>query len=315
MTVVTKTRTTGEISEQEILLINFIIYMQKRGLAESTIERRHRHLQVLAKRGANLLDIESVKKKISEQDWVGKSKNRAVDTYTDFLKMLGKTWDKPRYKEVEKLPFIPTEKEINDLIAVSNHRLATFLTVLKTTGARAGEAHNLRYQDVDFERNTINIRPEKGSKPRIIKMQNKLANMLLEIKRKNQPDTSRFFPLKMKSLRKAYYNTRKKQAWKLKNSRLKKITFHTFRHWKATTLYHKTKDIVYVQQFLGHRSINNTLKYIQLSEALFKDSGEYTCKIAKNHEEAIKLIEVGYTKVDEFDGLHLYRKPKVMGAG
>ena len=119
----------------------------------------------------------------------------------------------------------------------------------------------------------------------------------------------------MKSLRKSYQNTRKKQVWKLKNPRLKKITFRTFRHWKIITLYHQTKDIVYVQQFLGHRSINNTLKYIQLSEALFEDTGEFICKIARNHEEAITLIEVGYIKVDEFEWLHLYRKLKAMGAG
>jgi len=47
-----------------------------------------------------------------------------------------------------------------------------------------------------------------------------------------------------------------------------------------------------------------------VSEALFEDSGEYVCKIARNHEETIKLIEVGYTKVDDFEGLYLYCRLK-----
>jgi hypothetical protein len=92
-----KVGATGNISDTEKLLVEFIFHMKKRGLAESTIERRNRHLKVLAKRGADLLDPESVKLKISEQDWVGKSKNRACDTYNDFLKMLGKEWEKPKF--------------------------------------------------------------------------------------------------------------------------------------------------------------------------------------------------------------------------
>jgi len=39
------------------------------------------------------------------------------------------------------------------------------------------------------------------------------------------------------------------------NSRLLQITFHTFRHWKATMEYYKTKDILYVMHLLGHKNI------------------------------------------------------------
>jgi hypothetical protein len=75
-------------------------------------------------------------------------------------------------------------------------------------------------------------------------------------------------------------------------------------------LYHQIKDIVRVQQFLGHRTINHTLKYIQLAEALFHDVSSFDVKTATTPEEAIALLEVGFQKSDEFDGLHLYRKPK-----
>ncbi|NIO36078.1 tyrosine-type recombinase/integrase, partial [Candidatus Bathyarchaeota archaeon] len=46
---------------------------------------------------------------------------------------------------------------------------------------------------------------------------------------------------------------RERVAKKLNNPRLKRITFHTIRHWKATAEYHKTKDIIHVQQLLGHK--------------------------------------------------------------
>jgi len=64
-------------------------------------------------------------------------------------------------------------------------------------------------------------------------------------------------------------------ARKLQNPRLKQIHFHTFRHWKvehgcSTTI----KDILFVMNFLGHRNIQNTLIYIQLEEAIFKDQND-----------------------------------------
>jgi len=36
------------------------------------------------------------------------------------------------------------------------------------------------------------------------------------------------------------------------------IHFHTFRHWKATMEYYKTKAILHVMKVLGHKNINNT---------------------------------------------------------
>jgi hypothetical protein len=64
-------------------------------------------------------------------------------------------------------------------------------------------------------------------------------------------------------------------------------------------------------QFLGHRSIKNTLKYIQISEAIFqKENEEFTCKVATTIKEAKTLIEAGFTYVCELDGAKLFRKRK-----
>jgi integrase len=48
---------------------------------------------------------------------------------------------------------------------------------------------------------------------------------------------------------------RKRIAKKLNNPRLMKIMLHTFRHWKATMEYPKTKDIIHVKEILGHKNI------------------------------------------------------------
>jgi hypothetical protein len=44
-------------------------------------------------------------------------------------------FEPPRYVRVETLPFIPLEREIDDLIAGVNSKTATFLQLIKETGA------------------------------------------------------------------------------------------------------------------------------------------------------------------------------------
>ncbi|TMI14781.1 hypothetical protein E6H33_07430 [Candidatus Bathyarchaeota archaeon] len=43
-----------------------------------------------------------------------------------------------------------------------------------------------------------------------------------------------------------------------------KIGFKTLRRWKASTLYHQTRDILLVMRTLGHKDIRNTLVYTHL---------------------------------------------------
>jgi integrase len=113
----------------------------------------------------------------------------------------------------------------------------------------------------------------------------------------------------LRNRRRLYQKQRSYLARKLENSRLKEIKFHTFRHWKATTLYHQTKDLLFVQRFLGHRSIKNTLKYIQLDEALFsEEDDQFVCKAASTVKDAMELIELGFQHVCDYDGVKLFKK-------
>jgi len=96
----------------------------------------------------------------------------------------------------------------------------------------------------------------------------------------------------------SFRRQRRKSSYKLQNRRIAQIHFHTFRHWKATMEYHRTKDILYVKQLLGHKSIQNTMKYTQLMD--FKDD-EFTCKVAetikelKNSLKAVSISSLTWT--------------------
>jgi integrase len=286
-------------------IIEFAWWMKKQGYAETTIVTRTKILNILAKRGANLLDPESVKGTIAKQNWCNKRKLNAADAYTNFLTMHNLKWEPPRYKVTRKLPFIPTETEIDELIAGCSRKFTPLLQLLKETGVRIGEASQLKWIDIDLENGAVRVTPEKGSEPRMFQISNKLKAMLIELQ--GTTNSEKVFPRNIRNQRRIFQRQRKKVAAKLQNPRIANITFHTFRHWKATMEYHKTKDILYVMKILGHRSINNTLVYTQLVD--FK-SDDYVSRVATNTNEACKLVEAGFEHVCEMDGNHIFRKRK-----
>ena len=284
-------------------IVEYSFWLLKQAYAKPTIQGRTKLLKRLLKVGADLHDPESVKETIAKQEWSIGRKANAVDAYTTFLQMQGAKWTPPVYRKVRKIPFIPTEIETDQLIAGCNKRMATFLQLLKETAVRCGEACLLSWTDIDLVNCSIRVTPEKGSNARNLKISNKLVSMLNELPK---PSTL-VFDATQDALRKSFQQQRRKIAAKLKNPRLMQISFHTFRHWKATMEYHKTKDILHVMQMLGHRSIQNTLIYTQLIE--FKND-EYTAKVAHSEQEVCQLIEAGFEYVCDYSGNKILRKRK-----
>ena len=100
--------------------------------------------------------------------------------------MQKKTWTPPIYRRIRKLPFIPTEKEIDQLIAGTSKRILTYLQLLKETGMRCGEASQLKWTDIDLVDRSIRITAEKGSNHRILPLSLKLVGMLEGLSKENE---------------------------------------------------------------------------------------------------------------------------------
>lgn len=283
--------------------------MQKQGYAEMTIQGRSQLLKVLTDRGANLLDPESIKEVIAKQkDWCEGRKANAVISYSTFLKMHGGKWSPPHYQEEQKLPWIPLEDEINALIAGCSMRVSAFLQTMKENAIRPGEAWRLEWTDINYENRTITLnRPEKHSKARQFKISTKLATVLGSLQRAKDAHPERVFNYcNTSSLRRCFERQRKRIAYKTGNPRLLQITFKTLRHWKATMEYHRTKDILYVMNILGHKRIQNTLKYTQL----INDEEEYASKVAKTTAEACALVDAGFEYICDVQDDKIFRKRK-----
>ena len=292
-------------------VVEYAWWMEKQGYSKETVRGNLGCLRALQARNGNLLDPESVKSILArEHKWSQNRRRNIANSYTLFLKINGLTWEKPKCHVTRKFPFIPTEQELNNLISGCGMKTSTFLLLLKETAMRSGEAKRLEWINIDTEKNLITLNdPEKGSKPRMWKVTAELIGVL-----KMLPKTSTriFGDGPINSLKSTFMKARKRLAIKLQNPRLLNISFHTFRHWKATMLYHKTKDPYYVKDFLGHKCLSNTEIYINIERTLFEEQSddEFTVKVAEKPEDIKALLEAGFEYVCQKDNLVYMRKRK-----
>jgi integrase len=283
--------------------------MRKKPYSEATVRSTVACIKSIA-RQANLVDPESVKEYIAKSRVSQNRKCVLADAIARYYNFKQIPFQKPIYRKILRLPFIPLEKEIDDLISGTSKKISVFLLLLKETGLRCGEAWALKWTDLDFARSCLNCTPEKNSNPRHLKMSNRLISMLNLLPKQGKwifhnDQTDQLYSLV--KFRRTFQKQRRRLAEKLQNPRIKQITFKTFRHYKATMEYHRTKDILHVMQLLGHKNIRNTLVYTHL---VTFESDDYVCKVAKTVEEAKTLIETGFEFVTDFQDAKLFRKRK-----
>ena len=181
--------------------------------------------------------------------------------------------------------------------------MATFLQTLKETFADPGEILNLQWIDIANNFITINS-PVKRHNPRQLRISNKLSAMLNGLPR----TSNRVFPTTYQSIYGSFVKVRKRVAHITGNPRINAISFKTFRHFGATMTYHHTKNILLVQKLLGHKSIQNTLKYTHLVN--FEDD-QFDVATATTVEEAKELASTGFQHFTTMNGIQIFRKPKL----
>ena len=290
-------------------IIEVLWELKKTGRAEATIKTIGKALHALEKH-CNLDNPEAVRTWIATADKSDGYKRNLCSSYDHYTRQHGLTWKKPKYRESAKMPKIPTEAKISYIIANSPTKLATALSISRDTGLRPVELTRLKLKDIDPTKGAIYPETAKGGSPRVLKLKNATLNMLNKIiaKRNIKPNDYIFGTWNSDNYGKSFRYHRNKTAEKLQDLSIESIRLYDLRHFFATMTYHKTKDILFVKQQMGHRKIETTLVYTQLLQ--FDKDDNYTCKIASNITEATQLIESGFEFVTEMEGLKLFRKRK-----
>jgi len=282
--------------------------MKNNGKADSTIKDVDKALTYLNKH-ADLTNPEQVKQYIASLTCENGYKHNLCLAYNKYCNYYQIEWKQPIYKRKSKAIRIPTKAQIEMLCASAGKVLSIKLTTSKETGLRPVELCNLKVRDIDIEQRTIYPTTAKYGAPRKLKISNSLqATLENYINTNNLKPNDKLFKGDSDYYGKKYRLHRNQLADKLNKPELRTIRLYDFRHYFASTLYAKTRDILFVKQQLGHRKIETTLIYTQLLNQ--NDDEEYTCKTATNIKDATTLIENGFEYITEIDGLKLFRKRK-----
>ena len=293
-------------------IATFAFHLNKNGYRDSTIRGTVHTLKALAHH-VNLLDPESVKAHLAKAECSINRKAKICEDLDRFYKYKGTQWVKPHYQRVDVLPFVPTSQEVTDLIACLGPKMSVFAQLLKETGCRFGEGYNLRWQDINSENNTVTISALKGSYARQMKVSPKLIGLLNGLPKKWATHIFRNPRIETwkcsKRFRTEYMFQRRRASIKLNQPRLNLLSFKSLRHHYACRLYESTKDILFVQRQIGHRSLSNTVRYTRMVN--FDSDEEYIVKAAQSKIEAEPLIQAGYQYVVTTpEGYMLFRKRK-----
>ena len=146
--------TIGETSPVSAKIFKTLWALKKDGYSEGTLKSKGERLRYLAKH-VNLDDPEAVKGYIANQSgWSNAYKQGVAYAYNSYVKANGLLWTLPRFRIEDKLPKIPTEDKINQIIVRARGKYVLVFSILRDTGMRLIELERTKTRDIDLrERN------------------------------------------------------------------------------------------------------------------------------------------------------------------
>lgn len=194
-----------------------------------------------------------------------------------------------------KLPeFMSEEELIKFLDAVENAdfkantaRNKLIIKIIIFTGIRVSEAINIKLGDISEENDLFVIRIRaKGNKYRVVMIKKELIQKLLSHIQINylNKDSYLFVNKKGSPLTQAYISRIVEQILFKAGIRKQKNGAHMLRHTFATLLYKKQKDLVLVQEALGHASLNTSRIYTHFDSDKLKLAAQVAQDLSKQSE-------------------------------
>ncbi len=143
--------------------------------------------------------------------------------------------------------------------ACSDFLKPIILTALKT-GMRQGEILNLKWEHVNLENATIHVSNTKSGKARDLPIHPQLLECLSTLP-KNSPYV--FCDNNGNPLTR-YGKLRHEFEYALKKANISGFRFHDLRHTFASILAMKGVDLLTIKYYLGHSSLEMTMRYAHL---------------------------------------------------
>jgi type 1 fimbriae regulatory protein FimB/type 1 fimbriae regulatory protein FimE len=169
-----------------------------------------------------------------------------------------------------------TEAEVERLMAAARenrwgHRDATMLLVGYRHGLRVSELVDLRWDQVDFGTASFRVRRVKQGTPSTHPILGGELRALRRLQREQEPKS----PFVFTSERGTPFSTAGFARMIERAGIVAKLAFkvhpHMLRHACGYALANKGHDTRALQAYLGHKNIQHTVRYTELSPARFKD--------------------------------------------
>ncbi|MEH2488788.1 tyrosine-type recombinase/integrase [Bradyrhizobium sp. AZCC 2230] len=151
------------------------------------------------------------------------------------------------------------------------HRDATMVLVAYRHGFRASELTDLRWDQIEFSSATLHVRRVKNGTPSTHPILGDELRALRKLQREQQPKS----PFVFTSERGTPFSTAGFARMIERTGAAAKLQFkahpHMLRHACGYTLANKGHDTRAVQAYLGHKNIQHTVRYTELSPTRFKN--------------------------------------------
>jgi integrase len=197
------------------------------------------------------------------------SVNRELAKLSAIRSLADEFWDKRvnkakplkfRLKEpAENIKYLPDWTTAQKIIDKAPAHLKPIIYTALYTGLRKGNLLNLKWENLDFINNLINVKV-KGNHTLTLPMIASLKEIL-----QAQPQINEYVfnynGHRIGDIKHAWTHIFYDNTGKLKDVTLPYVNFHTLRHTAATWILRKTNNLKLTQQILGHTNIKTTLKY------------------------------------------------------
>ena len=168
-----------------------------------------------------------------------------------------------------------TETEIEKLIEAAKgnrhgHRDATMLLVAYRHGLRASEICDLRWEQFDFNSATLHVRRVKNGKPSTHPLRGDELRAVRKLEREAPKSPFVFLSERGGPFTTDSFN------WLVKRAGQKaglpfQVHAHMMRHSTGYKLASDGHDTRSIQDYLGHKNIQHTVRYTELSPTRFKE--------------------------------------------
>lgn len=170
-------------------------------------------------------------------------------------------------EKAENIKYLKNWETAQKIIDNAAPHLKPIIYTALYTGLRRSNILKLKWEELDFENNLINVRvkdrTKDGGKNLTIPMIDKLKEIL-----QSQPRINAYVfnygGQPMNDIKHSWHSVFYDHKGKLKDPALPYTNFHTLRHTAATWLLKKTNNLKITQEILGHANITTTMKYAHI---------------------------------------------------